>query len=473
MSFVQYQFGLLMLAVLVTYWVVRDVRWQNLVIVLASAVFYGWAVPWWLLLLYTAVSVDFVMAQLMHRSPANKALWLGLSLTSNLGILFYFKYFNFFLANVEGALNLLGVGWTAPALQIILPAGLSFYTFQTISYTVDVYRGVMRPRTSLLNYLAYTSFFPQLVAGPIERATDLLPQIERHRPFQLANLHEGFSLVMWGLFKKIVLADSIAPYVDKVFVLDEPRGPLLYISTLAFGAQLYVDFSAYTDIARGSAQMLGIRLVQNFNEPYLAVNVIEFWQRWHISLSTWIRDYLLTPMLARLGTVDVWRMAAASTVTMFIMGLWHGASWNFVLTGLFQGLCIGATQVFQHSAPAAVRGFPGARVVAWVFNWFVVMAFSGLMFREHELSRIWRALTANPFVAPEMQWRAAITVGAMGLVFGMTPVVLEFTGRRWLLPAMEGKPWRLLAESVGWSAMAVLIVLFYRASVSDFVYFQF
>jgi alginate O-acetyltransferase complex protein AlgI len=473
MNFVQYQFAILLSCVLLTYWVVRDVRWQNIVLIVASAIFYGWNVPWWLLLLYAATSVDFVMAQLMHRSPAHKRWWLALSLTTNLSILFYFKYFNFFLGNVYGALNLLGADRAAPVLAIILPAGLSFYTFQTISYSVDVYRGTIRPRTSILNYIAYVSFFPQLVAGPIERATDLLPQIERYRPFVLANLHLGFSLTMWGLFKKVVLADSIAPYVDKIFVLDDVQGPLMYLATVGFMAQLYIDFSAYTDIARGVSRMMGIQLVQNFNEPYLAATVVEFWQRWHISLSTWIRDYLLTPMLARMGTVDVWRMGAASVVTMVIMGFWHGASWNFVLTGLFQGLCIGATQAFQYLAPAAAVNLRGGRILAYLFNWTFVMPFSALMFREHDLTRIVHALRSNPFVASEMQWRAAITVAAMALVFGFTPVLAEFVGRRWILPRLEGKPWALLVESVVWSLMAMAIVLFYRTSATDFVYFQF
>jgi alginate O-acetyltransferase complex protein AlgI len=473
MSFIQYQFAVLMLSVLLTYWVVRDVRWQNLVIVVSSAVFYGWNVPWWLLLLYVATSVDFVAGQLMYRAPPYRNTWLGLSLGVNLSILFYFKYFNFFLDNVAGFLQALGVRADVPTLSIILPAGLSFYTFQTISYTVDVYRGVLRPRTNFVDYIAYVSFFPQLVAGPIERATDLLPQIERYRPFALANLHVGFGLLMWGLFKKVVVADSLAPYVDKIFVLDAPSGPLLFAATVGFGAQLYADFSAYTDIARGTAQMLGIRLVQNFNEPYLAISVVDFWQRWHMSLSTWIRDYLLTPMLARMSVVDLPRMAAASVATMVIMGLWHGASWNFVIAGLFQGLCIGATQAFVHVAPPAVRTMPGGKVLAYLFNWAIVMPLTGLIFREHDLTRIVRALSQNPFVANEMQWRAAITVLAMTIVFGVSSVLAEFVGRRWILPRLEGKPWALLVESVAWSAMAVLVVLFYRSNVSDFVYFQF
>lgn len=473
MSFVHYPFFLLMLVVLLTYWVVRDVRWQNLVVVVSSAIFYGWVVPWWLLLLYAATGVDFVMAQLMVRSPAHKRVWLALSLTANLSMLFYFKYFGFFLENVGAALHLFGLPVSVPVLQIVLPAGISFYTFQTISYSVDVYRGHLRPRTNLLNYVAFVSFFPQIVAGPIERATHLLPQMERYRPFSAANLHEGFALVMWGVFKKVVMADTIAPYVDKVFVLDDPQGPLVYLTVLAFAAQIYADFSGYTDIARGTAQMMGIRLVHNFDEPYLAVTMVEFWQRWHMSLSTWIRDYLTTPMLEWVGTVDAWRMAGVSFVTMVIMGIWHGASWNYVLCGAYFGLCIGATHLFRHYAPPAVVHASWGRPVAWVVNWVVVMPFAGLLFREHSVQRIGAALAQNPFLANEMQWKAAVTVTAVACVFGFFPFILHHYARRLVFPRLEGSPWKLPVQSVVWSLMAVLIGLFYRSSVSDFIYFQF
>jgi alginate O-acetyltransferase complex protein AlgI len=473
MNFVQYQFAVLFSCVLLVYWVIRDVRWQNAVILVASAVFYGWFVPWWVLLLYCATGVDFVMAQLMHRSPARRTTWLVISLTTNLSILFYFKYFNFFLANVNLGLQAVGAQSLLPTLAIALPAGLSFYTFQTISYTVDVYRGVLRPRTSLLNYISYVSFFPQLVAGPIERAVDLLPQIERCRPFSLANVHHGVQLIMWGLFKKVVLADSAAMYIDKVFVLDQPQTPLVYLSALGFMVQLYMDFSAYTDLARGVARILGVNLVLNFNEPHRAVTVVEFWQRWHISLSTWIRDYLLTPIVERMGTPTPLKLAAASLLTMTLMGLWHGASWNFVVTGIFQGLCIATTQLFQAAAPERLRNMPGGRPLAWLFNWAVVMPSSALLFREHDLTRVLRLFGQNPFVASEMQWRAAVTVGVLVMVMGILPTLGESLVRNVLAPRMEGRPWALLVESVAWSVMGMFIVLFYRMSTMDFVYFQF
>ncbi|MFT4627947.1 MAG: alginate O-acetyltransferase complex protein AlgI, partial [Myxococcota bacterium] len=249
MSFVQAEFLLFFAVVWALYWSPLGRRGQNAVLVLASSVFYGWVHPAWVVLLYSSAGVDFAMGQLMVRSPKFKRVWLGLSLLTNLGLLFWFKYFDFFLGNVVTALTALGIPAHAGTLGLLLPAGLSFYTFQTMSYTLDIYRGELKPRTSLLDYLAFVSFFPQLVAGPIERAARLLPQLEVARRFRWSNLRDGFGLALWGAFKKVAIADTLAPYVDKAFLLDDPAGPVVWAATTGFMLQLYADFSGYTDLA--------------------------------------------------------------------------------------------------------------------------------------------------------------------------------------------------------------------------------
>ena len=257
MNFVQIEFLWFMILVFVLYWAIPRRGWQNIVLVIASAVFYGWIHPWWLLLLYASAVLDYTMGRLMVRAPQYKRWWLSFSMMGNIGMLLYFKYFNFFIDNVAIALESVGLGANLHTLNILLPAGISFYTFQTMSYTLDIYRGELQPRKRFLTYLVFVSFFPQLVAGPVERASRLLPQLEAKRIFKLEDLRSGFGLAMWGGFKKMVIADTIAPYVDKIFLLEDPSGPMIWAATAGFSLQIYTDFSGYTDIARGTARMLG------------------------------------------------------------------------------------------------------------------------------------------------------------------------------------------------------------------------
>jgi alginate O-acetyltransferase complex protein AlgI len=265
-----------------------------------------------------------------------RKLLLIFSLASNLGVLFFFKYFDFFRESTRLLLGHFGVeaGWTG--LQFILPVGISFYTFQTLSYTIDVYRGRLAPTRDLGQFLAYVAFFPQLIAGPIERGAHLLPQMARQLKITLPMIESGLWLFLWGLFKKVVLADGFGHLVDPVFSTVQPEASQTLIATMAFALQIYCDFSGYTDMARGLARMLGFDLMLNFNLPYFATSVQEFWRRWHISLSTWLRDYLYVPLGGnRLGPA---RTYLNLLIVMLLGGLWHGAAWNFVAWGLWQGL---------------------------------------------------------------------------------------------------------------------------------------
>jgi alginate O-acetyltransferase complex protein AlgI len=472
MSFVQAEFLALLLAVFAAYWAVRTQWQQNLVLVLASLVFYGWVSPWWVAVLLVSVTVDFVTGQLMVRARPYRALWLGISLSANLSLLLYFKYMGFFVDNLVAALTALEVPTHLSTLQILLPAGISFYTFQTMSYTIDIYRGALRPRTNYLDYLTFVSFFPQLVAGPIERAGSLLVQLEARRRFSHVDLREGLGLALYGAFKKLVIADTLAPFVDKVFVHTDPAGPLLWAATTAFMVQIYADFSGYTDIARGVARMLGIHLVKNFDEPWRATTTPEFWARWHISLSTWIRDYVLTPLLGQADQITPLRYAGAVTVTMVLMGAWHGAGWNFIAFGLYQAVCILGYTWLVRNLPDWMRTIRHGRVLAAILHILVVGEIGALMFREPSLARFWQHLSKSPFHGTEDEWRAAVVILTLAGLFSLTGVA-EHLVRHRLLPAVRGSVWMLPVHTTGWSVMAAMIVLFYRSSSYDFIYFRF
>ncbi len=472
MSFVQSTFLVLFLVTVALYFVRVDVRWQNRVLLVASVVFYGWLHWWWVALLWGTAAVDFLLSQLMVRSATHKRLWLALSVTSNLGLLFVFKYLGFCVDNVVAGLTALGFNPSVQTLNLILPAGISFYTFQSLSYTIDVYRGELRPRTRFETFLTYVSFFPQLMAGPIERAAHLLPQVEKARTWSSSNLRAGTGLVMWGLFKKVVIADTLAPYVDKVFLLDAPPASLMWAATTAFMLQIYADFSGYTDIARGTARILGIDLVRNFDEPYLAATTQEFWQRWHISLSTWIRDYLLAPLLGDANRVSPLRFGAAVTFTMVVMGLWHGAGWNFLLFGVFQATAIGFYAVVSRLLPARIKAIPGGRYAAAALHILVVGELGALFFRESSMAHILTQLTRVPWggTVGEM----AMALGLLGLcVIANIPFVIEHVARRTVLPWIPTHRAGLMVETTVWSMYVVAIAIAWNTDGADFVYFQF
>jgi alginate O-acetyltransferase complex protein AlgI len=291
--------------------------------------------------------MDYAVARGMETSsvPRWRKLLLGLSLVANLGLLCYFKYANFFLHSVEEALHALGAGASLPVLQVILPIGISFYTFEAINYTIDVYRRRVPAEKNLAHFMLFITFFPHLIAGPIVRARDFLPQIRRPKHWDWARLHLGAQYLLMGLFKKMAIADRMALYADPVFAdPGQYSSGAVWLAILAYALQIYCDFSGYTDMALGSAHLLGYKLAKNFNMPYLAVNVAEFWRRWHISLSSWLRDYLFIPLGGSRGTNL--QTNRNLLVTMVLGGLWHGASWTFVFWGLLHGLLLIAQRAF-------------------------------------------------------------------------------------------------------------------------------
>ena len=333
---------------------------RNALIVAASYFFYGWWDARFVTLLFLTSLVDYVAGRRVEdaSTQGGRRLWLAVSVAANLGVLGFFKYCNFFAASFATLLGALGLRADPWTLNLILPVGISFYTFQSMSYTLDVYRRQIPATRDLLGFLAYVSFFPQLVAGPIERARHLLPQFATERVITATHLREGLWLILWGFFKKVVVADNLAPLVEMVYGGPIASGPAIALGTLAFAFQIYGDFSGYSDIARGLARVLGFDLMVNFNHPYLAGSPREFWRRWHISLSTWLRDYLYISLGGnRRGP---WRTRLNLMLTMLLGGLWHGAAWHFVWWGAWHGLGLVLTRG-RGRARSSGRRWPGAR----------------------------------------------------------------------------------------------------------------
>lgn len=329
---------ILFLAVNILLYYVLPPKCRNLLLLASSYYFYMCWNPKYALLMLLSTAITYACGLLVARALWGKRrLWLALSFIANLGILFFFKYYNFassLFTRVSGAL---GLGLSAPLLDVLLPVGISFYTFQALGYTVDVYRGDVKPEKNFVDYALFVSFFPQLVAGPIERSGNILHQLKEVHHFSIDNLRDGALPVLWGLFKKIVLADNLAVIVNAAYNSPgECTGPRLILATGAFAIQIFCDFSAYSDIARGSAKMLGFDLMENFHCPYLATSIQDFWRRWHISLSSWFKDYLYFPLGgSRCGKA---RRILNLLIVFAVSGLWHGAALTFVAWGLLNGL---------------------------------------------------------------------------------------------------------------------------------------
>jgi D-alanyl-lipoteichoic acid acyltransferase DltB (MBOAT superfamily) len=406
------------------------------------------------------------------RREAQPRYFLWVSMVVNLALLGFFKYFDFFVSSATAALASFGLGDRSWVLGIIVPAGISFYTFQAMSYTIDVYRGILKPTHRFADYLLFVSFFPHLVAGPIQEANWLLPQLQRPRTFDWTRVQSGVFLIGWGLFKKVFVADNLARFVKPAYTLGgHPTGPEVLFATYAFALQIYSDFSAYSDIARGTARLLGIELTVNFNVPYAAINPREFWRRWHISLSTWLRDYLYLPLGGGRGTAAfVYRNLL---LTMILGGMWHGARWNYVLWGVYQGALLCAHRILEPTlerlTPAAGRARTAVQVASW-FVFFHLVCYGWLLFRSDTAGQI-AALT----VALATGWAtAAAHAGILVhiLWFAGPLLIMQFfqVRARNLLVALTW-PWPVRAGL--YLTMFYLVVIFGAIDGVQFIYFQF
>lgn len=331
-------------------------RFRKYMLLAASYYFYMCWKPEFIVLILFSTVVDYCCGLGMVRWPERKKRLLAVSLMMNLGLLFFFKYLNFFGETLTGLCRAVSIPFSAPALNIILPVGISFYTFQTLSYTLDVYKGKLEPERDFVTFALFVSFFPQLVAGPIEKASNLLPQLKVEHPFDYKSVTWGAKRMVWGFFKKMVVADQLAVLiVDPVYQNpDQYRGGALVLATCAFAVQIYCDFGGYSDIARGCAQMMGVRLMANFRNPYFAGSVTEFWKRWHISLTSWFREYIYIPLGGnRKGPA---KKCLFVLITFTLSGLWHGANWTFVLWGLLHALVMDLEFLWGGRFPAGERG---------------------------------------------------------------------------------------------------------------------
>lgn len=470
MNFQSLEFIGFLLPVLLIYWCLGT-RAQNLWLVAASAFFYGFHHAWYLLPFVASTSIDFLVAMRLEKAASHRRWLVAVSVCSNLTLLGFFKYYDFFAANAGDLLAALHLPVSLPVLQVILPAGISFYTFQSIGYVVDVYRRHVPACRNPLEYGLFVAFFPLLVAGPIQRAANFLVQVQRERSIAPWKVCDAIYLLIWGFFKKLVIADTVAVVAEKVFMAKDVSFPMLWVGVFAFCIQIYADFSGYTDIAIGTARLFGFELSGNFNHPYLARSPGDFWRRWHISLSSWIRDYLYIPLGGSRGTPT--RVCLNLIIVFALTGLWHGASWNFVLWGLYYAAL---TLLYRFAGwedhPRQTRAWLHSVVPVVVMFAFTNLGW--LIFREHDLARLGRELLLSPFGAPAMDWKVAEYLGMLTAIYSL-PL--------WLHALWDLKLKDLLAREEqnfflwGQPIVACLLfssILLLRSDISgDFIYFQF
>lgn len=410
-------------------------RFRWILLLAASSYFYMAFVPVYILILGFTIVIDYAAGILIAGSEGRRRrLLLAASLLANIGVLAVFKYFNFFADSFNAAFAAMGGRFAIPGLSLLLPIGLSFHTFQAMSYTIEVYRGRQPPERHFGIYALYVMFYPQLVAGPIERPQNLLHQFREVHTFDIERVRRGLTLMAWGLMKKIVIADRLAPFVSRAYQNpDEFSGAPLILATVCFAFQIYCDFSGYSDMALGSAEVMGFRLMRNFSSPYLATSLGEFWRRWHISLSTWFRDYVFLPLSYRLSRSirpgawlglrrDVWAYGGATLTTMFLCGIWHGAAWTFVLWGLLHGFYLAfgfATRRFREGvvkSTAAWLPFGAVTVVRTVVT-FLLVCVAWVFFRAPTIDVALRILSLSV---------ARLIPSLVSVIVGQTPAAHLF-----------------------------------------------
>ncbi len=479
MTFNSLTFGIFFAIVYALYLCLRaHHRMQNLLLLLASYTFYASWDPRFLTLLILSTLFAYVCALLIDgaKTPRQRKYFLYLSVIVNLSVLGFFKYFNFFAGNVDTLLRVLGIRAESLYLDIVLPLGISFYTFQKMSYTIDVFRKEIKPTRNLLDFALFASFFPQLVAGPIERAKNLLPQVLQPRQLTLEKFYEGCFLIFWGIFQKAFVADNLAMIVNYVYAGSAPFNGLdIYIATFAFTFQIYCDFAGYSNIARGLAKVLGFELMLNFNLPFFASNIQDYWNRWHISLSTWLRDYLYIPLFRWLRNVrGNLRIFIALMVTMTLIGLWHGAAWRFVAFGMYYGMLLSIYVVIRLKCANWVKPQSRLGQQAWlwariVFVFHLVMI-GMLIFRAPRLP-----------IALQMLEAVIFNFHISGDVIYMVPKIIYFT---WVLIAAEALQYYkqdlmcIYKSNVAFKTAFYLICYFLLtlqgvANQHEFIYFQF
>ncbi len=476
MTFNSLAFAVFLCIVFLVYWRLpgNALSIRNGFLLVSSYIFYGWWDWHFLGLILINSTVDFFIGRSLHQTQSKRArnIFLGISLITNLGILGFFKYYDFFIESTIEVLQAIGLQANFHTLAIILPVGISFYTFQTLSYTIDIYRGKIAPTHNIIAYFAFVSFFPQLVAGPIERAGHLLPQFLQKRAFNLPLAKDGLRQILWGLFKKTVIADNLAPYVDKIFSNYEAySGPMLILGTLYFAVQIYCDFSGYSDMAIGTARLFGFDLKRNFAYPYFSRDIGEFWRRWHISLSTWFRDYVYIPLGGN-RTKTIMHHFSNILLTFTISGFWHGANWTYILWGFLNGLfylppSIRGPHTHETEVVAMGRVFPTPFEFFQICRTFILIAFAWIFFRATSLSHAVGYIShigTGSWLAPLRHTK--------GLWYVLLIIVIDWIQREKLHPLEISK----LPQYTRWSIyyLITLLILFIgKTGHVPFIYFQF
>jgi alginate O-acetyltransferase complex protein AlgI len=473
MLFNSFEFALFLPLVFAIHWGIfaKSKGGQNAVLLMASYFFYGWWDYRYLFLMIATSVFDYFLAIGIDRSPTShqRKLMMGLSLVFNLGVLGTFKYYDFFITSFTTLLTTIGFQANPTTLQLLLPVGVSFYTFQSLSYTIDVYRKEIKASTNIVEFLSFVSFFPQLVAGPIERAANFIPQFRVARKFDLYQGIEGCRFILWGLFKKCVIADNAALIVNNIFGSHETQsGSTLALGAFYFAIQIYGDFSGYSDIAIGSAKLFGVNLMRNFAYPYFSRSVAEFWRRWHISLSTWFKDYIYIPLGGSKG--GKWMQVRNTFIIFVVSGLWHGANWTFVIWGLLNAiyflplLLLGKHRSYL-DVPGQGRILPTFHEFASMVMTFSMCCFAWIFFRSESVTQaieyIDGIFSPSFFTLPSYLYMVPASILLL---------IIEWMGRSKWHPIHFENP---VKRWVVYALLAFAILLFIPKAESVFIYFQF
>ena len=478
MLFNSLSFAFFLPVVFLLYWFAtnKNIKWQNLLLMISSYFFYAcW--DWrFLFLLIFSTALDFLTGIKISEAKDHnvKKVWFWLSISANLGFLAFFKYFNFFIDSFISSFAWLGVDLDTPAIQIILPVGISFYTFHGLSYVIDIYKNRIKAERNFIDYSVFVSFFPLLVAGPIERATHLLPQLKSNRIFNYQQANDGLRQILWGLFKKVVIADQCAEFANLTFShSDSYSGSTLLLGAVFFAFQIYGDFSGYSDIAIGTAKLFGIRLLKNFAFPYFSRDIAEFWRRWHISLSTWFRDYLYIPMGGNKGTK--WAKVKNTFIIFLVSGFWHGANWTFIVWGFLNALYILPSILLNSNRNhldivAEQRDLPNIKEFLNMSITFLFTVFAWILFRSENMKEAiqyysgifsWSLLSFPTFRPTEL------------FVLLFMFIVIEWLGRREKHALADLNP--KINRAKRWLLYSVLsfCIFVFHGKDQAFIYFQF
>ena len=461
MTFISLQFLVFFMVVTLWFFRLKNQKGRIWLLLIASCYFYMSFIPEYILILGGTIIVDyFAGIQIEKSEGSNRKFWLVLSIIANIGTLAVFKYYNFFIDNIHTGFLFFGKPLQLPLLKMALPIGLSFHTFQALSYTIEVYRRKQPAERNFVVYALYVMFYPQLVAGPIERPQNVIPQLKEFRPYNWDNVKEGLARMCWGFFKKVVIADRLAMVVERTFGhTAETSSAALFMGAVFYSFQIYCDFSGYSDIALGAAKVMNIRLMENFKEPYLSGSLSEFWTRWHISLSTWFRDYLYIPLGG--NRKGEWRRRMNIMAVFLLSGLWHGANWTFIIWGLLHGLFVLILVRKNNSDGSAVRKLLGV-----LFN-FIVVTFLWIFFRAENLHAAW------VYIKSICSFRGGsnyITLNPVEFIFSILIVFIMLFREKYLprhIISSNSRFWVYLFS------MVIICYLFGVFKENQFIYFQF